>query len=201
MGSQASFWRIILKMANTNVSDASTFPGRRRGWVRFYYYSEGMSGQKVLWPELQGRRRDRWVWGGLFSNKTTGINVEQLNELKRTTTELRTMKFVGKVFPCSGSECLWKTFHQETRFIRNLHATQRWASFPRLYLLGHHYTSTGTVWGTIVLDLQSGSCVHCQLFPHTHTTAPWPSRSPRESATSRKRQRLRKPTVVHASTR
>lgn len=29
------------------------------------------------------------------------------------------------------------------------------------------YTSTGALTGTIMLDLQSSSCVHCQLFLHT----------------------------------
>lgn len=33
------------------------------------------------------------------------------------------------------------------------------------------YTSTSAMGGTIVLDLQSSSCVHCQLFP-THSNGP-----------------------------
>lgn len=51
---------------------------------------------------------------------------------------------------------------------------------PSLFVVQHFlsrwdttsfYTSNGTTGGTIVLDLQSSSCVHCQLFP-THSNGP-----------------------------
>lgn len=71
----------------------------------------------------------------------------------------------------------FKIIHQETGFIKNLHITKAQASFFLLclWLSGcdttSFYTSISAMEGTIVLDLQSSSCVHCQLFP-THSNSP-----------------------------
>ncbi len=75
----------------------------------------------------------------------------------------------------------FKIFHQETGFIKNLHVTESQASFFLLCLwfstsfrgwdTTNFYTSTSAMGGTIVPDLQSSSCVHCQLFP-THSNGP-----------------------------
>lgn len=72
----------------------------------------------------------------------------------------------------------FKIFNQETGFIKNLHIAKAQAS---LFLLcfwfsgwdtTSFYTSISAMGGTIVLDLQSSSCVHCQLFPPTHSNGP-----------------------------
>lgn len=104
-----------------------------------------------------------------------------------------------KVSSCHGCECLWIPLRHSTRnlgFIGNLcilnheHPSPRFLFVVSTFLSGRDTTSQCTcsaaMWGgTIMLDLQSSSCVQCQLFPNTQLQPRGPAvlrRSPQPAA-------------------
>lgn len=106
-----------------------------------------------------------------------------------------------KFLPNTAAECLWIPSRHSPRKPgwkkkKNLHIAETASILlPSLFVVKYFLsgwdttcfcTSTIAMGGTIVLDLQSSSCVHCQLFQtHTHTHIQACSIGPRGPAVRR----------------
>lgn len=150
-----------------------------------------------------------------FSNLMTAVSIwnscNDFSELNVTIIQL-CQNLCHQLFPNRAVNAfgfLQDIPPRKLAFSKNLHITGSQASFFLLCLLFSVSLAGGTPlastqapaqWGEqqcLIYNQAAASIASCSQ--HT-AMAPWPSRSPRESATTRQRQRQRKPATVHAST-